>query len=113
MSRHTFRVTVRGAFDQLDEPARAALLAAADRHSWLNSAFTEPGTLTYGPELHAFAFRYVVRAPVEEGARIATEQAEAQALATLEALGCGYRHLRSGAVDVDEIPVRRKGRSNW
>ncbi|MDH6580006.1 DUF6204 family protein [Kitasatospora sp. MAP5-34] len=110
MTLHTFRVTVRGRFDGLTDATREALLATVDQHSWLNSAFTEAGTLTYGPELGPFTFRYQLSAPEQDGAETATTQAGLEALATLEALGCGHTELRLGAVDMDEIPIRRKGR---
>ncbi len=108
MSPHTYRVTVRGRFDGLADTTRDALLAAVDQHSWLQSAFTEAGTFTYGPELGSFTFRYQLSAPAEKGEQTASDQAGLQALTTLEALGCGHGELRVSVVDLTEIPVGRK-----
>jgi len=107
----TYRATVRGRFDGLDEGARAALLAAADEHDMYSAAYTEAGTLTYDPTLSWFAFRCEVRVSPEEGAAAAEEQAGALARRAVAAFGADHRDLRSELVNMDEIKIRRKVRS--
>jgi hypothetical protein len=75
-----YRVTVRGVFDGLDDGQRAFLRERAGEHDLLTSGFTEEGALTAG---------------------------ELSAVERLDALGVGYRGLRSSAVCTDDIRIRR------
>ena len=65
MAQRTYRVTVRGRFDGLDDATRARLLSEAAEHDVLVARFTDDGTLTYDQRLDAFQHRVVVR--VDEG----------------------------------------------
>jgi hypothetical protein len=109
MAERTYRVTVRGRFDGLDDDTRARLRSEAAEHDVLVARFTDSGTLTYDERLDAFQHRVVVR--VEEGAgeeELATTAAELAAMEYLEAAGLGYRQLRSSATCMDDVKVRRR-----
>lgn len=99
-----FRVVVRGQFADLDDAQRAALLDDAGDHSYLKSAFTKDGTLTYDEQLVAFNFRYEVRHgdPVPDDEAIGTT-AMARATKTLGGMGLTAKHLRATVTDMATI----------
>ena len=65
MAQRTYRVTVRGRFEGLDDGTRDRLRREAAGHDVLLVPFTDGGTLTYDQRLDAFQHRVVVR--VDEG----------------------------------------------
>ncbi|GAA3357942.1 hypothetical protein GCM10017744_030560 [Streptomyces antimycoticus] len=98
-----FRVTIRGAFEELGEDDREALRSAVDS---FQVGFTEAGTFTCDQSLSAFTFRCQVPAEEpEDGEREATERA----IAALTAQGYPHRILRVGVTDMRNIKIRRKG----
>ncbi|WP_413806571.1 DUF6204 family protein [Streptomyces sp. OE57] len=97
-----FRVTIRGAFEELGEDDREALRGAADS---LRVAFTEAGNFTCDRSLSAFTFRCEVPAEPDDGEQEATERA----IAALTAHGYPHRILRIGVTDMRTIKIRRKG----
>ena len=99
-----FRVVVRGQFADLDEAQRGALLDRAGEHSYLKSAFTKDGTLTYDEQLVAFNFRYEVRhgEPVPDEATIGATSIE-RATTTLRGMGLTAKHLRFTVTDMATI----------
>lgn len=100
----TYRVNVRGRFDDLDETGRAALLAVVDDHDVLHNGFTEEGSLAYTRALDFFTFRVIVR-----GAEDAVADLGLRAATTaLDAFGVDYRELRATTTDMDAIKIRRK-----
>jgi hypothetical protein len=109
MAQRTYRVTVRGRFEGLDDRTRARLHGEAAEHDVLVVRFTDEGTLTYDQRLDAFQHRVVVR--VDEGAdeeAVALTAGELAAMEYLEAAGLGYGRLRSTATSVDDVKVRRR-----
>jgi hypothetical protein len=104
----TYRVTVRGVFDGLDDDQRAVLRARAAEHDLLTSGFSDEGALAYDAALHAFSHRVVVRVPAgpEEEAD-ALVAGELSAVERLGELGVGSRDLRVSAVCTDDIRIRR------
>ncbi|WP_069867063.1 DUF6204 family protein [Streptomyces malaysiensis] len=98
-----FRVTIRGAFEELGEDEREALRTAVDS---AQLAFTEAGTFTCDRSLSAFTFRCQVPAGPDDGEPEATERAAA----ALAAHGYPHRILRVGVTDMRHIKIRRKGR---
>ena len=109
MAQRTYRVTVRGRFDGLDDGTRARLLDEAAEHDVLVARFTDEGTLTYDERLDAFQHRVVVR--VDEGPGeedVALTAGELAAVEHLDAAGLGYRDLRAKATCVDDVKVRRR-----
>ena len=109
MAERTYRVTVRGRFDGLDDRTRARLEAEAQEHDVLVARFTDDGTLTYDQRIDAFQHRVVVR--VDEGADeedVARTAGELAAVEYLEAAGLGYGRLRSSATCVDDVKIRRR-----
>jgi len=107
VSTHIHRVIVRGRFDGLDERQVAALRRAQHRHDVLDSAFTEAGVLTYGPEIGPFSLRYEIRTTGDDDGRDVTAEARQVALhkatAELDALGVGYRDLRVAADEMTAL----------
>jgi hypothetical protein len=109
VSERTYRVTVRGFFDGLDDHQRSTLRAQLADHDLFSSQFTEEGSLTYDTTLSAFSHRVVVRVeggPDEEAD--AATAGELSALAALERLGVGHRRLRSSVTSMDDVKVRRR-----
>ena len=109
MSERTYRVTVRGVFDGLDDAQRATLRENLADHDLFSSAFTEAGTLTYDDRLAAFSHRVVVRVqsgPQEEDDAHAAGQLSA--MERLDAAGLGYRRLRSAVTCIDDVRIRRR-----
>ena len=109
MAERTYRVTVRGRFDGLDDTIRDRLRREAAEHDVLVATFTDEGTLTYDRRLDAFQHRLVVR--VEEGTGeedVARTAGELAAIEHLEAAGLGFGPLRSSATCVDDVKVRRR-----
>ncbi|GGL80944.1 hypothetical protein GCM10010129_25780 [Streptomyces fumigatiscleroticus] len=110
--QHTYRVIVRGTWDDLTEEARARLLAEADAHGLTSMRFTEEGSLTYQPvPLKHFSMRYVVVSDAADGAEMAAAIAEDRAVAALRGLGYGFRDLRSTVTDLDTMKINRKSPS--
>src|SRR3954452_14234564 len=109
MAQRTYRVTVRGRFEGLDDRTRVRLRNEAAEHDVLVVRFTDDGTLTYDQRLDAFQHRVVVR--VDEGAGevdVARTAGELAAVEYLEAAGPGYGRLRSTATCMDDVKVRRR-----
>jgi hypothetical protein len=109
MAQRTYRVTVRGRFDGLDDGARDRLRREAAEHDMLTVRFTDEGTLTYDQRIDAFQHRVVVR--VDEGPGeddVARTAAELATVEYLEAEGLGFGPLRSSATCVEDVKVRRR-----
>lgn len=107
MATRTFRVIVRGAFDQLTDAQRAELALGAAEHEPLRAAFTPEGTLTY--EIAArpfFSFRFQLTADGDTDMDEVSGQAEARARAWLDERDYGYKNLTSR---VDEVPPAPAG----
>jgi hypothetical protein len=110
----TYRVTVRGQFDRLDDAQRAELVADAADHAVAYAAFTEAGNLSY--DLAAdpvFAFRYLVTVDVtvdgdedpDAGPTAAAARGAGAARAWLSTRGYGHRRLRASADSVPASPA--------
>jgi hypothetical protein len=111
MSIHTFRITVRGVFDGLDDGQRAELLARAAEHDVLRAAFTPEGHLSYDLAARtAFTFRFLDSGEAEEDILEATERAEEAAKAWLDDHGYGYKNLHSKAEDLSQAPLGKRRR---
>jgi hypothetical protein len=109
MAERTYRVTVRGRFDGLDDETRARLRGEAAEHDVLVARFTDSGTLTYDQRLDAFQHRVVVRVEEEAGEEdVAITAAELAAMEYLDGAGLGYGPLRSSATCMDDVKVRRR-----
>ncbi len=77
MTGSIYRVTVRGRFGTLDEPARRFLAAEQANHDIFKSAFTSEGSFTYVLATKFFNLRYEVR--TSDGPVAAGEQARVEA----------------------------------
>jgi hypothetical protein len=97
-----YRVVVRGQFDGLHEDQRTALLAEADDHDILKSAFTEQGTFTYDRRLVAFNLRYEVRVgdDADVGQVDPAQIGLARARDQLDRWGLAHKRLRATATDM-------------
>ncbi|MFE7313028.1 DUF6204 family protein [Streptomyces sp. NPDC057555] len=109
-TQHTYRVIVRGKWDNLTEEARTKLLAEVEDHGLAQLKFTPEGSLAYDTALHAFSYRYVVVSDAEYGEEMAAALGEEKAEEALREAGLGYRELRSTATDMDTMKINRKGR---
>jgi hypothetical protein len=111
VTTRAFRITVRGTFDGLSDEQHDALLAGAAEHEILRAEFTPEGHLTYDLAARAaFTFRFLESGEKPEDLAAATQRAEAAAVAWLGARGYGFKHLRSTATDVAELPLGKRGR---
>ncbi len=109
MAQRTYRVTVRGRFDGLDDATRDRLRREAAEHDVVVARFADEGTLTYDQRIDAFQHRVVVR--VDEGPgeeEVALTAGELAAVEHLESTGLGHGRLRCTATCVDDIKVRRR-----
>ncbi|MBN0044495.1 hypothetical protein JS756_10290 [Streptomyces actuosus] len=107
--QHTYRVIVRGTWDELTDVARTRLLAEAGEHGLASMRFTEEGTLSYEPRpLKHFSMRYVVVSDAADGEEMAGAIGEDRAERTLRELGYGFRELRSTVTDLDTMKINRK-----
>ncbi|MBC9713365.1 hypothetical protein H9Y04_12370 [Streptomyces sp. TRM66268-LWL] len=107
---HTYRVIVRGAFEDLGDETRARLLAEVDEHGMTAMRFSEEGSLAYDRTLKHFSFRYVAVSDSEDGEEMAGAIAEDRAEGALRELGTGHGALKSTVTDMDTMKINRKGR---
>jgi hypothetical protein len=99
-----FRVTVRGRFDGLDEADRARLLADQPAHDVVGSgAFTAEGTLTYERAVDFFTFRIQLRGRGDGAEQDVLDEAQARALAAVDARGVGHRDVKAKATDMATV----------
>ncbi|WP_333732413.1 DUF6204 family protein [Streptomyces sp. IBSBF 3010] len=109
-TQHTYRVIVRGTFQDLTDAARERLLAEVEEHGLAGMQFTEEGSLTYDRVLKHFSYRYVVVSDAEDGEEMAGAIAEDRAQTTLREAGYGHGELRSTATDMDTMKINYKRR---
>ncbi|MCX0247141.1 DUF6204 family protein [Streptomyces drozdowiczii] len=109
-TQHTYRVIVRGTFEDLTDAARQRLLAEVEEHGLAAMQFTEEGSLTYDRVLKHFSFRYVVVSDAEDGEEMAGAIAEDRAQTALREAGYGHGELRSTATDMDTMKINYKRR---
>jgi uncharacterized protein DUF6204 len=106
---HTYRVTVRGRFTDLDDAGRARLLAVVDQHDMLTAGgFSPDGALSYDRGLDFFSFRVELRAEVAATDRAVCDRALALAATAVEEYGVDFRDLRASATDMDLVKIRRR-----
>ncbi|MGW1180017.1 DUF6204 family protein [Streptomyces drozdowiczii] len=109
-TQHTYRVIVRGTFQELTDAARERLLAEVEEHGLAAMQFTEEGSLTYDRVLKHFSFRYVVVSDAGDGEEMASAIAEDRAQTALRDAGYGHGELRSTATDMDTMKINYKRR---
>lgn len=113
MSERTFRIKVRGIFDQLTADQRAELLSRAAEHDVLKASFTAEGTVTYDLAARPFfTFRFLASGEKAEDVGPATEQALTAARAWLDGRGYGYRDLKADAEDSADAALGKRQRRN-
>lgn len=105
---HVYRIIVRGKLDRPDEQAKARLRAREQPDLLRTASFSEEGTLSFPPSLAAFTFRIEVAADGDDPERAALEHAELAAMEALDELDVPYRDVKSSAMRMDDIKVRRK-----
>ena len=113
-TQHTYRVIVRGTFQDLTDEARARLLEEVEEHGLSQMRFTPEGSLTYDRVLKHFSFRFTVVSDAADGEEMAAALAEDRAQTALKAfgggVGAGFGELRSSVTDLDTMKINRKGR---
>lgn len=106
MAVRVHRAIVRGRFDELDDDARARLVADLDRHAGLPGGFTPEGTFSYDARLDFFSLRYEIRTTDDEDPE---DVAEARALDDLRRSGLPHGPLTVRATDMASIWDGRRG----
>ncbi|HQZ33022.1 MAG TPA: DUF6204 family protein [Ilumatobacteraceae bacterium] len=108
-SPRVFRVTVRGRFALLSDPAHRYLAAAQQEHDIFTSAYTPEGTFTYDAKLDFFNLRYEIRSSADQPADDAAQRGMDEASLFLGTMKFGYRDLRVDVVDMTAMwdSVRR------
>jgi hypothetical protein len=105
----TYRVTIRGRFVELPEPARSRLRAEVGEHGVLSARYTADGTVTYGPELRGLVFRFESR--LDDGVADPQGRAETEGRHALRTWAEGHGvAVTADRVDVtclDDIKVHR------
>jgi hypothetical protein len=111
MSTRTFRVTVRGSFQDLTPGRRDGLLAEAAEHDVLFAAVTPEGHLTYDPAARPFfTFRILDSGEAEEDILLAEEHALEATRSWLDARGYGHTPLTSQSEDLSQAPAGKRRR---
>ena len=111
MTTRVFRVTVRGAFDELSVDQRAELLDRAPDHDVLHAAFTPEGHLSYDLAVRPFfTFRFLESGEAEEDILEAIARAEAAAQAWLGDRGYRHKNLKSQGEDLSQAPLGKRQR---
>ncbi|MEV6331901.1 DUF6204 family protein [Streptomyces sp. NPDC051909] len=106
--QHTYRVIVRGTFEDLSEESRTRLLAEAEEHGLSAMQFTEEGSLAYDRTLKHFSYRLVVVSDAADGEEMAGAIAEDRVERALRALGHGFSGLKSKVTDMDTMKINYK-----
>lgn len=106
----TYRVTIRGRFVELPEPARSRLRAAAGEHGVLSARYTAEGTVTYGSELRGLVFRF--ETSLDEDVADPHRQAETEGRHTVRAWaerhGVAVADDHTDVTCLDDIKIRRR-----
>ena len=111
VSTRTFRVTVRGAFTNLDVAQRDELLAHAAEHDILRAAFTADGHVTYDIATRPFfTCRFEATGDTAGDIGPAATRAEARARAWLTERGYGFKNLAAQAEDLSDMPLGKRER---
>lgn len=111
MSSRTFRITVRGAFDDLTPEQRAGLLARAAEHDVLFAAFTPEGHLSYDVAARPFfTFRFQDGGEADEDLPKAQERALGTARAWLTERGLPFKNLTAQSEDLSQAPLGKRQR---
>jgi hypothetical protein len=94
------RVTVRGRFAELSNPALEYLRSNQDQHDVSRSKYTTEGTLTYDSLIDFFSIRYEIRLRDGEPDSLAAECAVGEAESFLRTMGFSCRDLRTSVMDM-------------
>ena len=108
MSR-TYRITVRGRFENLSAAQRERLRDEQEAHDMFTARFTPEGMFLYTPELIGYQFRYLLsidEESPEDADLIARLQAEELAEAAILERGMAGRVVDIGLVCVEDVKVR-------
>lgn len=109
MTVSIFRVTVRGQFADLTENQRNDLLANAEAHDIMVSAYNAAGTFTYDARVVVFSYRFEVRINSDDVTNAEDADAEAarigeeKAILDLQRRGLGWKRLRSEVTNMADI----------
>lgn len=107
-TQHTYRVIVRGAFEELSGESRARLLAEVEVHGMAAMRFTEEGSLAYDRTLKHFSYRLVVVSDAADGEEMAGAIAEDRVETVLSELGHAHGELKSTVTDMDTMKINYK-----
>lgn len=111
MTTRSFRITVRGAFQDLTEAQRAELLAESAEHDILTAKFVPEGHLSYDLAFRpAFTFRFADSGEREADLQRAVERAEAAARQWLDTRGYAYKELKTQGEDLSQAPQGKRQR---
>jgi hypothetical protein len=108
-SQRIMRVTVRGRFSELSDPARQHLRSHEDEHDVSRAAYTDEGTLTYDSLIDFFSLRYEIRLDEAEPDELAAAYAIGEAEQFLGTMGFGYRGLKTTVMDMADVWRGRPG----
>jgi Family of unknown function (DUF6204) len=108
-TKRTFRVTVRGRFDNLSQQSRSYLAGAVDQHDIFLSSFTKEGTFTYDSKLDFFNFRYELKEAEPDAEQRAVRYATQETEAFLTTMKIGFRDLRAKAMDMSAMWTNHSG----
>ena len=103
------RVTVRGRFSQLTEPAQECLRSSRDQHDVSRADYTADGTLTFDSLLDFFSMRYEIRLDEGDPDELAAARAVSEAELFLRTMGFGYRDLKTVVMDMADVWGGREG----
>jgi hypothetical protein len=113
MSR-TYRVTVRGRFENLSADQRRRLRDEQGDHDMFAAQFTPEGKFLYAPELVGYEFRYLLsveEASPEDADLVARLEAEEMAAAGIRDRGMQGRIVATSLVCLEDMKIRKGRRS--
>ncbi|MFT3876299.1 MAG: DUF6204 family protein [Propioniciclava sp.] len=94
----TYRILVKGRFENLSDDQRKQLLAEQDEHDMFAASYTPQGTFLYTPVLVGYQFRYLLHID-EDSPADADVAAEMEAHELAEA-GMRDRGLQGRIIDI-------------
>ncbi|MGO2036178.1 MAG: DUF6204 family protein [Brevibacterium sp.] len=105
----TFRITVRGRFDELTEEQRRTLRDEQEEHDMFAARFTPEGTFLYTPELVNYQHRYLLdteESDPQDAEALTRMHAEELSTADLSARGLSGHDVDVSAVCIESLKIR-------
>jgi len=101
VSARTYRVTVRGRFEEQEPNVKARLVREVEDHDIFKSSFSTEGSFTYDHKIDFFNFRIEVH--TSEGSDVAGKIGLAETETFLSILGIIHKGLKVNVFDASAV----------